>query len=73
MQKDMAAFRKDEWFKEHFSKAAEWENEVNYLKHEAKTKFQEGKNTKAIEIAKKLLSDGMSVEKVKKYTGLSRL
>ena len=68
MQKDMEEFRRDEWFKNHFSKATEWKRDINIKYKEG---IEHGIEHEKLETAKKMLKDGVDRALILKYTGLS--
>lgn len=68
MQKDMEEFRRDEWFKNHFSKATEWKRDINIKYKEG---IEHGIEHEKLETAKKMLKNNIDVNMIKKCTGLS--
>ena len=45
---------------------------LSHIKNSIDTAKQEGKNEKALEIAKNMLADGVDINLIKKYSGLTQ-
>ncbi len=80
MEEKIERFTKEEWFQKMFGMAATYEFYMreeradleDKLEKTAELKLKEGAKREKVETAKNLLNDGMSLEKIKKYTGLSK-
>lgn len=67
---EFARFDADKKLKFELEMLNEFDRE-NHLRQEREKGLQQGREDKMIEIATKMLSDGLDVELVAKYTGLS--